>query len=315
MKRINLLVLLSLPLLFLAQAFLGAKPLPALVNVHESIEGLPDVVKIQTVMKELGIKKTVLAVMPQDLLYFDEKEDKNLGLYKTNEEAVMKTVKVYPEEFDFFCTIDPEDPILVEKVDECLDKGALGVKMYNGYSYTHSISLASVELDAFYSRLTNLGGILMLPVNTSEYGQELDALLTLHPDLPVICPHFCLSSKNLDRLDELMDAHPNLYVDTSFGHITYVHDGLSSISQHEEAFQAFFDAHQDRILFGTSTVVTSTNDKNTEWVKGLYQDYLAILSEGEFESHLDKGVVYHGLDLPYPLLHKILLDNWNFLTS
>jgi hypothetical protein len=104
-------------------------------------------------------------------------------------------------------------------------------------------------------------------------------------------------------------------VDTSFGHINYVHDGLSSISQHEEAFEAFFDAHQDRILFGTSTVVTSTNDKNTEWVKGLYQDYLAILSEGEFESHLDKGVVYHGLDLPYPLLHKILLDNWNSLTS
>ena len=92
-------------------------------------------------------------------------------------------------------------------------------------------------------------------------------------------------------------------------------DGFKTISENTEIYQDFFDKFQDRILFATDNVVTTYEDKDQDFLKNLYQDYIWIFSEGEFESDFDDSpedgvTTYVGLDLPYTQLQKVFWQNW-----
>lgn len=271
-----------------------------IVNVHESVESVAEIVKLQTVMADLGMTHTVLHGIPKDLLYF-EGEGIDLGEVEENNEALMRAVEEYPEQFSYFCSLDPNDPLRLDVVAQCAEDGASGVKLYNGYSYAHQTPLDDAKLNEFYTYLTENDLPLMLPVNTTEYEEELRNLLTNNPELTVICPHFCLSSKNLDRLSALMTEFPNLYVDTSFGHEEFVVEGFETIRNNKEAYQSFFEEFQDRILFATDSVLTSYEDKDIDWVKNLYGNYLTLFTSE--------------LDLPKSIQKKVLYQNWMGLTK
>lgn len=58
-----------------------------------------------------------------------------------------------------------------------------------------------------------------------------------------------------DRLDELLAAHPNLYIDTSIG--CFVRWGDQMYPEDRERARAFFVAWADRILFGTDCILAS----------------------------------------------------------
>ena len=314
MKKLhqNKLVLILAPVIIALQIFLVA-PQQNIINVHESIEQLGDIAKLQVVMDNLGITSVVLHGIPQDLIRYSSNEEVNLAEVEENHEYLMQAAEVYPEEFDFFCSIDPSDVERLQMMEECFEEGALGIKFYNGYSYAHEIELDDPRLNELYAGIKERDAILMLPVNTSKYQDELENMLTLHPNLTVICSHYCLSSKSLERAAELLRNFPNLYVDTSFGHIDYTRDGFTTISENHDAFVDFFGEFQDRILFATDTVVTSFEDKTTDWLTDLYSDYLSILTEDEFESAVDEGVFYKGLDLSLPVQNKVFWQNWSNL--
>ncbi len=307
------LALLLLPVLIVVKIVFSEPATIPIVNVHESVESVADVVRLQEAMKSLGIVETVLQAIPADLVTFNGK-DLDLGGVEENNAALEQVELAYPEEFSYFCSIDPNDPLRIDKFEDCLTAGAKGVKLYNGYSYAHLTPIDDAKLNEFYSLLAEKGALLMLPVNTAKYEEELKNLLTLHPDLTVICSHFCLSSKDLDRLTALMNEFPNLYVDTSFGSIDFVEEGFQTISDNHDAYVAFFDTFQDRILFGTDVVITSYEDKSTEWITQLYSDYLSILQDGEFASAFPtSSAVYTGLELPTTIQNKVLYKNWNNL--
>lgn len=286
----------------------------SIVNVHESVESVAEIVKLQSTMSTLGMEKTVLHGIPKDLLYF-EGEGIDLSDVDENNEAIKKAVQEFPEQFSYFCSIDPSDPLRNDAVEDCAEDGAVGVKLYNGYSYAHQTPVDDAKLNDFYTLLTEKELLLMLPVNTSEYETELRNMLTLNPDLTVICPHFCLSSKNLTRLSALMTEFPNLYVDTSFGHIDFAKEGFQTLSENHDDYEEFFETFQDRILFGTDAVVTSYEEKTVEWLNTLYGDYIAMLTESDVVLATDSTLSLQGLDLPYAIQKKVFYSNWMELTK
>lgn len=285
-----------------------------IVNVHESVESVAEIIKLQTTMTTLGMEKTVLHGIPKDLLYF-EGEGIDLSDVDENNEAIKKAVQEFPDQFSYFCSIDPSDPLRNNVVEDCVTDGAVGVKLYNGYSYAHQTPIDDAKLNDFYPLLAEKGLLLMLPVNTSEYETELRNMLTLNPDLTVICPHFCLSSKNLTRLSALMTEFPNLYVDTSFGHIDFAKEGFQTLSANHDDYVEFFENFQDRILFGTDAVVTSYEEKTVEWLNALYGDYIAMLTESDVVLATDPSLSVQGLNLPSSIQKKVFYKNWMELTK
>lgn len=308
-------------LLLLVQVTLASPSLPPIVNVHESIEKVEDVLSLQKVMDSLNIRTTVLHAIPEGLLYYEGAEVSLSEVESSNTlvgQIVAQTAG--QDSFEFFCTVDPLDVNRTQTTQDCLDRGALGVKLYNGYSYSHILPIDDARLTELYAMLEETGALLMLPVNAGEFKAELENVLTLHPDLSVICPHYCLSSKSLNRLSDLMDRFPNLYVDTSFGSTAFAMEGFKTISENTDAYRTFFERFQDRILFATDNVVASYEDKGQDFLKGLYQDYIWIFSEGEFESELDQNpedgvTIYTGLSLSYAELQKVFWKNWEDLVQ
>jgi predicted TIM-barrel fold metal-dependent hydrolase len=314
MKKSHLALLVLAPVLLLVQ-FIFSKPgLPPIIDAHESVESVAEIVKLQTTMANLGITHTVLAAIPDDLLYYKGNEVDLSGVDENNE-AIRQAVEAYPDQFSFLCSIDPNDPQRNDELASCLEKGAVGVKLYNGYSYAHEVPLDDAKLTDFYAALTEDDVPLMLPVNLSEYEAELRNVLTLNPDLTVLCPHFCLSSKNLPRLTTLMTDFPNLYIDTSFGHVDFAKEGFQTISENHDAFVSFFTTFQDRIVFGTDSVLTSYEDKTVEWLDALYGDYISLFTEEEFTCQIDSTIQLTGLALPYEIQQKLFYQNWNKLLN
>ncbi len=289
--------LVGLALIIAAFQMFRSKEMP-IVNVHESVESVAEIVKLQQTMATTGIAHIVLQAIPKDLLYFDG-DVSALGEVEENNAALKAAVEEYPEQFSYFCSLDPNDPLRTEAVEACIADGASGVKLYNGYSYAHQTPLDDAKLNEFYALLAEKDFPLMLPVNTAEYEGELRNVLTLNPDLTVICPHFCLSSKNLPRLTTLMTDFPNLYIDTSFGNEEFAKEGFETIRGNKEAYQTFFDTFQDHILFGTDAVVTSYEDKTVEWLNTLYGSYLTLFTDD--------------LDLSTSIQEKVFYKNWNNL--
>ena len=284
-----------------------------IVNAHESVEKLTDIARLRSIMQELGIQKTALTAMPKDLIHFKEGVTIDLTDTMDNQAVILQAMQEFPNDFAYVCSVDPRDIVWKEKLDQCSADHAVGVKVYLGYSYSHQAPLDSPEFGAFYDQIEKDGLFLNMPVNLTEFSAEFKNVLTLHPNLKVLAPHYALSSKDITALDALMDSAPNLYIDTSFGHVDFAKEGFQTISENHDAYVALFTEHADRILFATDNVVTTYEGKEAEWLSALYQNYIAILKEAEFTSALDPEVKYQGLALSDDILNKVLYKNWNRL--
>lgn len=286
-----------------------------IVNVHESIENFDQIGKLDKVMFWTGMDKVVLAAIPDEMLHYTGGVVSSYTKVDENEDALKDAVAVDPDRFSYFCTVDPNDFNALEKVETCMKEGAVGVKIYDGYKNYHVLALDNQTMLGIFSKIAENNGILLMPVSTTNFLREFENMLRLNPTLPVICSHYCLSSKDLARLTDLMSAFPNLYVDTSFGYIDYAEDGFETIGANKEAFRTFFNDYQDRILFATDNVITGFESKDRDWLIALYRDYISILTESEFESRSNPGVTYAGLDLPKSIQSKVFSGNWNELTA
>lgn len=287
----------------------------AVINVHESIENADQVDKLQKVMFWSGIGKTVLAGIPYEMLHFS---DDNLPTYTKldeNNELLKTTAENYPGQFSYFCGINPQDFDALEKIEICMKEGAVGIKIYDGYKVYHTLALDNADMLEIFAKIHENKGILLMPVSTENFQIEFENMLKLNPDLPVICSHYCLSSKNLDRLTALMGPYPNLYIDTSFGFIDFALSGFQTITDNNDAFRTFFTDYQDRILFATDNVITGFESKDKDWLVALYSDYMSILTQNEFDSKASKGTKYMGLDLSSSIQNKVFFENWNKLTG
>ncbi len=287
----------------------------SIVNVHESIENAEQIDKLQKVMFWSGMGKVVLAGIPYEMLHFTGENTYTYTKLDENNELLKTTVENYPGQFDYFCGINPQDFDVLEKIEICMNEGAVGIKIYDGYKAYHTLALDNADMLKIFAKLHEQGGILLMPVSTENFRTEFENMMKLNPDLPVICSHYCLSSKSLDRLTELMGAYPNLYIDTSFGFIDYAQAGFQTITENHNQFVIFFTNYQDRILFATDNVVTGFESKDRDWFVSLYSDYISILTKGEFVSKSEPDKTYEGLDLSSSIQKMVFSENWNKLTG
>ncbi len=83
----------------------------------------------------------------------------------------------------------------------------------------------------------------------AELLAQRDRRIARHPGTTFLLIHLANHPEDLDYVDALLDAHPNVYVDTSAR--------VPEFGRHDPArVRAFFTKHQDRILFGSDFIVS-----------------------------------------------------------
>ncbi|EKD92675.1 MAG: Amidohydrolase 2 [uncultured bacterium] len=282
-----------------------------IVNAHEVVQSENEAEKLEDVMRKTGVKTTVLVGMPSEALYYTGEQ--GFTGYKENNEAILEVQKENPVQFEAFCTLDPSDPNVMDVVQWCVEKGTKGFKLYSGHTffYDKDLPLNDEKLDPMYSYFEFNQLPLIFHVNTGEYLSEFEDVLTEFPDMTVVCPHFCLSSKNLQRLSYLFDHYPKLYVDLSWGDEPLLVEGFTRISEDPEKYREFITKYADRFLFGTDTVVTDYEGKDEAWLTNLFTLYRDLLEKEETTIFYEEsGTVYKTLHLDYPVLEKIYETNW-----
>jgi len=280
------------------------------INMHEHLQNMDDVEVLFEMNKELGIEKTVLLGSSDATIYLHPKFQN----YDENNYELLKIREKYPDKFEVLCTTYWHDPDQVSKIASCYERGAKGVKLYNGHGNFYEIPLDDPVMLPVYKYIEDNGLILLMHVNSNKYLDEFERVLKKFPNMKTICPHFCLISRKLNTLSELMDNYPNLYIDMSFGAIEFTAAGFNRFSSKPERFAQFIDQYQDRIFFGTDQVVTNIKtQKHSDELAHVFEGYLRMLDSKEF--HLQTtwqdqyDEVYRGLELPEELLQKILKDS------
>jgi predicted TIM-barrel fold metal-dependent hydrolase len=276
-----------------------------IINAHEHIESFNQSDTFLKSMDKDNVSKTILLGSPYQTLYVGRP-----GIftgYDWNNEEVMKIVETYPDRFYAFPTIYPKDPEKLEKFKALVERGAHGLKLYSGHTLFYEGSLNEPSMFPVYEYCEENNIPILFHINPAKFDhlQTLNDILTRYPKLKINCPHFCLSSIKIDRVEKLMDDHSNLYTDISFGF--FVEPGLRRISRNPKKYRAFFEKYQDRIMFGTDMVVTSHRRKTVDWISNLTMCYRDMLEKPEYTCIVGKdyGGNYKGLNLSKSVLKNV----------
>lgn len=283
---------------------------PRYINMHEHMENMQDAEAYMDIASSHGITKTMLVGSSDATLY----SRKGFDNYDRNNEELLNIKSKYPDNFEVLCTTYWNDPQQVEKAKKCWEKGAKGVKLYNGHANFYELPLDDPKMLSLYEFIEKNGLILLFHVNGGKYMAEFKRVLDKYPNMKVICPHYCLISKNLKELSSLMDKYPNLYVDTSFGYIDYTVDGFKRTAKYSDKFREFIQKYKERVLLGTDQVVTNVKTKShTEFLDETIGAYVDILTDSEASIKIDWPKQYEeeftGLDLDNDLLETVLVTS------
>lgn len=136
------------------------------------------------------------------------------------------------------------------------------------------------------------------PPSFEELHAQFATLIGRHPATTFIGAHMASSAEDLGRLANLLDAHPNLFVDTSAR--------LNELGRQPFTSREFLVRFQDRVLFGTDSGPDVENCR-------LYYQYLETRAEyvpySQSESPHQGNWRIYGVDLPDDALRKIYSEN------
>ncbi len=275
-----------------------------IIDAHEHVQDFERGLNLLQAMENNGIKQVWLMGSPEATIYINRE---GFGGYDVNNEELLKLVEAYPDRFVAFCTVKPEDPEKLNKFKSCIERGGKGLKLYTGHSMFYTLPLDDPVMDEIYSYVEENRIPIMFHVNAGKYVEEFENVLKKYPDMKVICPHFCLSSIRISRLQRLLDTYENLYTDISFG--AFAMEGLERISKDTEKYKDFINSYSDRVLFGSDMVVTNNPIKTVEWLTGKSKCYVDLLENGEYICSLAPDKTLNGLDLSNEVLRKIYIEN------
>ena len=146
-------------------------------------------------------------------------------------------------------------------------------------------------MNAFTWRLDNREGI----VDHSGMISILDNTLKKNPNTTFVACHLANCCYNLKMIGELIDKHPNLFIDISAR--------FAEFAPIPRNAKNFFLKYQDRIVYGT--------DMGTDY--SMYQITFRILETADEHFYDHSHFSYHwplyGLDLPDEVLEKVYHDN------
>ena len=212
--------------------------------------------------------------------------------------ATVAMKRVLEDRFEFFCNIDwddIDDPAFgartARKLELAAKTGAKGIKIFKALGLKvrrADGSLVPVDdpaLDPIFETAGKVGLIMAMhtadPVaffeavtpdnerydelsiadSWSFHGPEFpshdeliaqrDRRIKRHPKTTFLLIHLANYPENLEYVDKLLDENPNVYVDTSAR--------VPEFGRHPaDKVRAFFIKHQDRILFGSDFISTSS---------------------------------------------------------
>ncbi|HHH31500.1 MAG TPA: hypothetical protein ENK57_24570, partial [Polyangiaceae bacterium] len=257
--------------------------LEPLVSVHEHLEVAPrDVPLMLDIAKKVGVGK--VNVFP----FLNEHTD-------AQNETFLQAMLDRPDELSSFVVLDPHDDRAVEKLDALVKKGAIGVKLYSGHSdFYRKGSIVGPTARKIYAYLEEKSLPLLMHVNASKLEPELRQVLDAHPELVMLCPHYCLLAGKAGRLHKLLSDYPNLYTDVSFGspHIMIV--GMRLISQNHERLRAVLRTHRHRVAFAMDHTIFDELKHPEQFVTigrayrdALEKERFAFLKKDHHGMHLD----------------------------
>ncbi len=276
------------------------------INVHEHVQNEESASKLLAVMDELNISATLLLGSPEATLYLNRN---GFTGYDENNKLAINLSKKYPGRFIPFCTIDVHNSDKFEEFKTYLNEGCIGLKLYSGHSMFYSLPLNDSSMDNIYEYCEKHRLPVVFHVNFYKFGAEFEDVLNKYPELIVDCPHFCLISSNLSLLSELMQKHPNLYTDISFGF--YAQDGFKRVSGNAKEFSKFLTEHQERVMFGTDMVITDNQRKSNSYISNLTHCYMGMLEEEQYGCFVADEIMgyFNGANLNRSVLDKIYSRN------
>jgi predicted TIM-barrel fold metal-dependent hydrolase len=256
----------------------------------------------------LGISKVVL--LPTGLAP-DNK------FYKLNWLFLIQKAKKYPDQVIPFCTIDEADPHAAELVEQYILEGAKGIKLIGGHPDYYDEPLNSENMYKVYQKAAEYGMPVLLHgsiINIDGLKDQLDQVYSDFPEVTFIHAHYgstILSMIYLNQIAELLDKHPNLYIDLSMG------SGIAAYQYHLkqdlEKIRDFVIKYQDRILFGSDIILCLvTNDLDLLYERIRCDIDINEKAEYTCEFGSEFGMsdcVHQGLNLDKEILRKLYYEN------
>jgi len=256
-----------------------------IIDVHEHIQSVEQLSKFFPAMKELSIDVITFLGSPNQTLQRYDYTGKNFTGYDRNNGEVLKIANSDPKTFKALCTLNPNDKHQLEKLQECMENGAIGVKLYNGHGAFYKrlgVRLDDPEMMKVYEYCEQNEIPVLYHINLSKYYDQTINILEAYPNLILDLPHFGINSIKLDKLSEILERFPNTYTDISFGAPEYTAAGFRRLNNKVSKFQAFFERFQDKILFGTDMVITDAEFKDADYITMTFQCYRDLLEKEQF---------------------------------
>lgn len=164
-------------------------------------------------------------------------------------------------------------------------------------------------LDRYNERIEELAGNPTWHFGKEEYYrfdemmQMQENLLADNPNTKFILAHTGNCAEDLGFVSDLLDRHPNAYVDIAAR--------IQEMGRQPYTAREFLIKHQDRVLFGTDTLLSAGNMKNSFDNHHYYYEFLETYNEFfPANAHEQQGRWnIYGVGLPKDVLQKIYWDN------
>jgi predicted TIM-barrel fold metal-dependent hydrolase len=232
--------------------------------------------------------------------------------YKFHWAFLMLKAKQYPDQIIPFCTVDESDPQAAELVEHYILEGAKGVKLIGGHPDFYDEPLNSENMYKVYEKAAQYHVPVLLHgsiINIPELRDQLDQVYGDFPEVTFIHAHYgstIMGGIHLDQIAELLDKHPNLYIDLSMGGgIARYHQYLR---ENLETIRNFVIKYQDRILFGSDIILSL--EKDFDWLHDRISCDIDLHEKAEYRCEFGESEWLHkGFDLDKEVLRKLYYEN------
>lgn len=235
--------------------------------------------------------------------------------YKTHQKYLVKYIKkLYPEKIIVFCTIDEADFQAAEIFEQCLQDGGEGLKIIGGHPSFYDEPLNSENMYQVYQIAAKYQVPVLVHasiINLPQTKEELDQVYSDFPEVTFIHAHYCsaiFEGINLDQCAELLDNHPNLYIDLTMGggiqrYHKYLREDLAKILD-------FIIKYQDRILFGSDIILDRAKYKDLNWFYERVKCDIDLHEQEEYTCQFgEKDWLHGGFNLDKGVLRKLYFEN------
>jgi predicted TIM-barrel fold metal-dependent hydrolase len=240
-----------------------SKPLQEIVDIHQhtNYHGRSDADLIGH-QAAMGVTKTILLPAGSDALRPSTHNGKSFGLAARvlGNAAAYRLVQEHPDKF-VFCANEVTDlETAIPEMEKYLKLGAVGIG-----EQKFSVQCDSPESFKVYDLAKAYGVPVLLHFQTNTYNlgyERFFQVLEKYPSVNFIA-HAQATWGNIDAkhdqkvnyptgkvtpgglTDQWLTRYPNFFADLSAG------SGLNAFTRDEEHGAAFFDRHQDKLLYGS----------------------------------------------------------------